>query len=49
MQFTWSDYGDEKYFHIFDTETREMKPIHNPIECSKNYSMMIQKNHLKQF
>ena len=24
MQFTWSDYGDEKYFHIFDTETREL-------------------------
>ena len=22
MQFTWSDYGDEKYFHIFDTDTR---------------------------
>ena len=31
MQFTWSDYGDEKYFHIFDTDTREMRPIHNPI------------------
>ena len=31
MQFTWSDYGDEKYFHIFDTDTREMKPIHNSI------------------
>ena len=31
MQFTWSDYGDNKYFHIFDTETREMEPIHNPL------------------
>lgn len=31
MQFTWSDYGDEKYFHIFDTETTEMSPIHNPL------------------
>ena len=31
MQFTWSDYGDEKYFHIFDTETRSMTPIHNPL------------------
>tara|TARA_B100000900_G_scaffold313958_1_gene272797 strand:+ start:348 stop:1415 length:1068 start_codon:yes stop_codon:yes gene_type:complete len=31
MQFTWSDYGDEKYFHIFDTDTREMTPVHNPI------------------
>ena len=32
MQFTWSDYGDEKYFHIFDTETTEIIPIHNPIK-----------------
>jgi DNA repair exonuclease SbcCD nuclease subunit len=31
MEFTWSDYGDNKYFHIFDTETREMEPIHNPL------------------
>ena len=31
MQFTWSDYGDEKYFHIFDTDTREMRPNQNPI------------------
>ena len=31
MQFTGNDYGDEKYFHIFDTETLEMKPIHNPL------------------
>ena len=31
MQFTWSDYGDEKFFHIFDTDTREMLPVHNPI------------------
>jgi len=32
MQFTWSDYGDEKYFHIFDTATTEISPIHNPIK-----------------
>ncbi len=32
MQFTWMDYGDEKYFHIFDTETTEMLPVHNPIK-----------------
>lgn len=31
MQFTWSDFGDEKYFHIFDTDTREMMPVHNPL------------------
>jgi len=32
MQFTWSDYGDNKYFHIFDTETEEITPVHNPLE-----------------
>ena len=31
MQFTWSDYGDNKYFHIFDTDTREMLPVPNPL------------------
>ena len=31
MQFTWSDYGDEKYFHILDTATRELTPVHNPL------------------
>jgi len=30
MEFTWSDAHDPKYFHIFDTETREMEPIRNP-------------------
>ena len=31
MEFTWSDYGDVKGFHVFDTDTREMKKIKNPI------------------
>ena len=31
MQFTWSDFGDNKYFHIFDTDTREMLPVANPL------------------
>ena len=31
MQFTWSDYGDQKYFHIFDTENQSMTPVHNPL------------------
>ena len=30
MEFTWSDAHDPKYFHIFDTETREMEPVRNP-------------------
>ena len=30
MEFFWSDAGDKKYFHIVDTETREIEKIHNP-------------------
>jgi DNA repair exonuclease SbcCD nuclease subunit len=30
MELTWSDAHDPKYFHVFDTETREMTPIRNP-------------------
>ena len=30
-EMTWSDYGVKKYFHIFDTETRELEAIHNPL------------------
>jgi hypothetical protein len=31
-QFTWSDYGDERGFHIFDTETRSLEFIKNPYD-----------------
>ena len=30
MEFFWNDAHDKKYFHILDTETRELTPIHNP-------------------
>ena len=30
MEFFWSDAHDSKYFHILDTETREMTKIRNP-------------------
>ena len=31
-EMTWSDYGDLKGFHIFDTETRELEFISNPFK-----------------
>ena len=30
MEFFWSDAGDPKYFHVLDTDTRELTAIHNP-------------------
>jgi DNA repair exonuclease SbcCD nuclease subunit len=34
-EFTWSDYDDPKGFHIFDTETREIKFVENPYRMFK--------------
>ena len=31
MEFTWSDCGDPKYFHVIDTSTRELIPVRNDI------------------
>jgi DNA repair exonuclease SbcCD nuclease subunit len=31
MEFFWSDVNDRKYFHIFDTDTRELTAVENPI------------------
>lgn len=30
MEFSWSDAHDNKYFHVLDTETRELTPVRNP-------------------
>jgi DNA repair exonuclease SbcCD nuclease subunit len=29
MELTWSDAGDPKFFHVFDSKTRELTPIQN--------------------
>jgi len=29
-EITWSDYGDQKGFHSFNTDTRELDFVHNP-------------------
>ena len=31
MEFTWADCDDKKFFHVFDTDTKEIERIHNPI------------------
>lgn len=30
MEFFWSDAGDKKYFHVFDTTDRSLTPVRNP-------------------
>lgn len=35
QQFTWADYGDQKGFHIFDTETMQIEFIKNPYQTFK--------------
>jgi len=35
MEFTWADVDDPKYFHILDTETREITPVRNPLTMFK--------------
>ena len=35
FEFTWADVDDPKFFHILDTETREITPVRNPITMFK--------------
>ena len=34
-EITWSDYNNQKYFHILDTETREVEAVPNPYTIFK--------------
>lgn len=31
MEFFWNDAGDNKYFHVLDTDTLDLTPVQNPI------------------
>jgi len=31
MEFFWNDAHEKKYFHVLDTETRELTEVHNPL------------------
>ena len=31
MEFTWADAHDQKYFHVFDTDTRQLEMVANPL------------------
>ena len=31
MEFFWNDAHDDKFFHVFDTDTRELLPVRNPL------------------
>ena len=31
MEFTWADANDQKYFHVFDTDTKTIEAIANPL------------------
>ena len=58
MEFTWADVDDPKYFHVLDTETREVTPVRNTITMFKkviyddektDYSKMDVKQFEKKF
>jgi DNA repair exonuclease SbcCD nuclease subunit len=37
FEMTWADVDDPKYFHVLDTETRELEQIRNPITIFKKF------------
>ena len=43
MEFFWSDANDPKFFHILDTETRELEAIRNPYTLFEKLCTMTKK------
>ena len=37
FEMTWADVNDNKYFHVFDTETRQLTEIRNPNTIFEKY------------
>lgn len=44
MEFTWADAHDPKYFHVLDTETRELTPVLNPLTLFTKFYYDDEKN-----
>ena len=49
MEFTWADVDDPKYFHVLDTETREVTAVRNPITMFKKIIYDDQKHDYSTF
>ena len=48
-EFFWSDAHDPKYFHVLDTDTRVLTPVHNPVTIYErvNYDDTVDKAEYK--
>jgi len=49
MEFTWSDADDPKYFHVIDTETRELEMVRNPITLYTKIFYDDEENNYKEY
>ncbi len=49
MEFTWADVDDPKFFHVLDTETRELEAVRNPITMFKKIIYDDKKNNYDDF
>ena len=44
MEFFWNDAHDDKFFHILDTDTRELTPVRNPMTLYEKFYYDDEKN-----